>query len=59
MAGLLVERCRYATPWCDFGVTFDRGPARLFSTAIFETYFSYQKALWIAATDSFMHFHNI
>ena len=35
-------------PW---GVTFDRGSARMFSTAIIETYFSYHNGMSIAGTD--------
>ena len=38
-----------------FGVTFDLGSARIFPTAIFGTYFSYHKDIWIEATD-YMYF---
>ena len=36
-------------------VALDLGPARMFSTAIFETYFSYHKDSWITATDYNMY----
>ena len=42
--------------WYDFGVTFDLDTARMLSTAIFETYFSYHKDMWIAATDYMWNF---
>ena len=32
----------------DIGLTFDLGSARMFSTSVFETYFSYHKVMWIA-----------
>ena len=45
---------------CDLGLSSDRGSARMFSTAIYETYlnFSYDKDVLIAASDS-MFFHLI
>ena len=36
------------------GVTFNFGSAKLCSLAIFETYFSFEKDIWIAATDYYM-----
>ena len=41
------------------GVTFNFGSAKVCSPAIFETFFSYDKDIWIAATDYFMHFYII
>ena len=38
------------------GVTFDFGSAKVCSPAIFETSFAYDKDIWIAATDYYMHF---
>ena len=38
------------------GVTFSFGPTKVCSPAIFETCFSYDKDIWIAATDYYMHF---
>ena len=32
------------------GVAFNLGSAKVFSNAIFETYFSYEKDKWIAVT---------
>ena len=43
LIGTSVGGCRCATSLCDLGVTFDFRSARIFSTAIFETYFSYQR----------------
>ena len=37
-------------------VTFNYGSAKVCSSAIFGTSFSYDKDIWIAATDYFMHF---
>ena len=37
-------------------VTFNFGSAKVCSAAIFETSFSYDKDIWIAATDYYMHF---
>ena len=37
-------------------VTFNFGSAKLYSPAIFETSFSYDKDIWIVATDYYMHF---
>ena len=39
------------------GVTFDFGSATVCSSAIFEISFSYDKDIWIAATDYCMHFY--
>ena len=33
------------------GVSFNFGSVKVCSPAIFETYFSYDKDIWIAATD--------
>ena len=41
------------------GVTFIFGSAEVCSHAIFETSFSYDKDLWIAATDDNMYFYII
>ena len=41
------------------GVSFNFGSAKLCSPAIFETSFSYDKDIWIAATDYYMHFYII
>ena len=43
----------------DHGVTFNFGSAKVSSPAIFETSFSYDKDMWIAATDYYMHFNII
>ena len=37
-------------------VTFNFGSAKVCSPAIFETSFSYDKDIWISATDYYMHF---
>ena len=36
---------------CELCVTFDFGPAKIFSSITFDTYFSYHKVVWIAGTD--------
>ena len=41
------------------GVTFNLGSAKVCSSAIFETYFSYDKDIWIAAIVYYMHFYII
>ena len=42
-----------------YGMTFNFGSAKLCSPIIFETCFSYDKDIWIAATDYCMYFlHN-
>ena len=41
------------------GVTFNFDSVKVCSPAIFETSFSYDKDLWIAATDFYMHFYII
>ena len=41
------------------GVTFNFGSAKVCSPAIFETSFSCDKDIWIAATDYYMHFYII
>ena len=41
------------------GVTFNFGSAKVCSPAMFETSFSYDKDIWIAATDYYMHFYMI
>ena len=38
------------------GVTFSFGSAKVCSPAIFDTCFSYDKDIWIAATDYYMYF---
>ena len=39
------------------GVTFNFGSAKVCSPAIFDTSFSCDKDIWIAATDYSMHFY--
>ena len=41
------------------GVTFNFGSAKVCSPAIFETSFSNDKDIWIAATDYYMYFYII
>ena len=41
------------------GVTFNFGSSKVCSPAIFETSFSHNKDIWIAATDYSMHFNII
>ena len=41
------------------GVTFNLGSAKVGSPAIFETSFSYDKDIWISATDYYMHVYVI
>ena len=41
------------------GVIFNFGSAKVCSPAIFETSFSYDKDIWIAATDYYIHFYII
>ena len=41
------------------GVAFNFGSAKVCSVAIFETSFSHDKDIWIAATDYYMHFYII
>ena len=41
------------------GVTFNLGSAKVCLPAIFGTYFSYQKGMWIAAADYIMYFYLI
>ena len=41
------------------GVTFNLGSAKVCSPSMFETDFSYDKDIWIDATDNYMHFHII
>ena len=41
------------------GVTFNFGSAKVCSCAIFETCFSYDKDIWIPATDYDMYFYII
>ena len=40
------------------GVIFNFGSAKMCSSAIFETSFSCDKDIWIAATDYYMHLHD-
>ena len=63
--GTLFRGSRCTTLWCDFdltldlaGVTFNFGSAKV-SRPIFETSFSNDKDIWIAATDYYMHFYII
>ena len=41
------------------GVTFNFGSAKVCSPALFETCFSCDKDIWIAATDYYMYFYII
>ena len=41
------------------GVTFSFGSSKVCSPAIFDTCFSYDKDIWIVATDYYMHFNII
>ena len=41
------------------GVTFNFGSAKVCSPTIFETSFSFDKNVWIATTDYYMHFYII
>ena len=41
------------------GVTLSFGCAKMCSPAIFETCFSYDKDMWIAATDYYIYFYII
>ena len=41
------------------GVTLNFGCAKVCSPAIFKTSFSYNKDIWIAATDYYIHFYII
>ena len=41
------------------GLIFNFGSAKVCSHAIFETSLSYDKDIWIAATDYYMHFYII
>ena len=41
------------------GVTFNFGSAKVCSPAIFETGFSYDKDIWIAAANYYMYFYII
>ena len=41
------------------GVTFNSGSSKVYSPAIFETFFSNDKDIWIAAIDCYMHFYII
>ena len=41
------------------GVTFNFGSAKVCSPAIFETSFCYDKDIWIAVTEYYMHFYII
>ena len=41
------------------GVTFNFGSAEVCSPAIFETSFSYDKGIWITATEYYVYFYII
>ena len=51
--------CSFPVSWCDLGVTFDLGFAKMFPTATFHTWFSYHKAKLIAVTDYCIYFNLI
>ena len=40
-------------------VIFNLGPAKVCSPPMFETYFSYDKDIWISESDYYMHFYII
>ena len=42
---------------CVSWLTFNFGSVEMCSPAIFETYFSYDKNIWMVATDNYMHFY--
>ena len=42
-----------------YGVTFNFGSAKVCSSAIFETSFSYDKDIWIVAADYYLFFYII
>ena len=48
-----------AVSWCDLILTIDLGSARMFSDGTLDTYFSYQKAIWIVAIDFYISFYLI
>ena len=53
---------RAVVGWFDVhhhGVTFNLVSAKVCCPAIFETYFSYDKDIWIATTDYYMYFYLI
>ena len=39
------------------GVTFNFGPTKVCLSTVFETCYSYDKDIWIAATDYYMYFY--
>ena len=41
------------------GVSFNLGSAKVFLPAVFDTCFSYDKDIWITATDYYMYFYII
>ena len=41
------------------GATFNFGFAKVYSAAIFQTHFSYNKDIWIAATYYYVYFYII
>ena len=41
------------------GVIFSLGSAKVYSPAIIEIYFSYDRDIWIAVTDNYMYFYLI
>ena len=43
----------------NYGVSFNLGSAKVYSPAIFETCFSYDKDMLIAATDYYMYLYTI
>ena len=54
--------CKCAKSWCDLDLTFDLtvvifnlGSAKVGSPAIIETYFSYNKDIWIAVAHYCIH----
>ena len=41
--------------YCDLNLTFDLDSVKMFSTVIFQTYFSHDNDILIAATDYYLH----
>ena len=54
-----MEHCLGSVGMLNSDVTFNLGFANVYSTAIIETYFTYDKDIWIAATDYYLYFYLI
>ena len=64
LSGLYLRNCKVWAKTLMWGVDvqnlsvpFDLGPTRMFSSAVFETYFFYHKDRWIPATDYNKYFY--